>query len=140
MIEAVEIRSARDGLKLTLSDLAEHNSPSPSDSFVVTIQSCEVRAEARASSFMAADLGDYFQNIAENWRGWSGEKKWATLENDFELAATADNLGHVRLEFFLRSPYTGYQWELRGALELEAGQLDSIASEVRLFWSAPGAA
>jgi len=140
MTEPVEIRSARDGLKLTLSDLVEQNGSSLSDSFVVTIQSYEVRAEARASSFMAADLGDYFQDIADNWRGWSGEKKWATLENEFELAATADNLGHVRLEFFLRSPYTGYQWELRGALELEAGQLDSIANEVRLFCSAPGAA
>ena len=140
MTEPVEIRSARDGLRLTLSDLVEENGTALSDSFVVKIQSYEVRAEGRASSFMAADLGDYFQEIAENWRGWSGEKKWRTLENEFELTATADNTGHVRLEFFLRSPYTGYQWELRGALELEAGQLDSIANEVRSFWSAPGAA
>jgi hypothetical protein len=58
MTEPVEIRSARDGLKLTLSDLVEQNGSSLSDSFAVTIQSYEVRAEARASSFMAADLGD----------------------------------------------------------------------------------
>jgi len=140
MNRTVEIRSARDGMKLSLSDLIEEGGSALSGSFLVTIQNYEVRAEARASSFMTTDLGDYFQEIAKNWRGWPGAKKWETLENELELSATADKTGHVRLEFFLRPAYTGYHWELRGALELEAGQLDSIAQEVSFFWSAPSAA
>ena len=132
----VEIRSARDGVILTLANFVSEDSSALSESFLVSVQNHELRAEARASSFMAASLGKYFRDIAEHWRGWKGEKSWATLEGEFGFSATADNTGHVRLSYFLRPPYTGFQWELRGALELEAGQLDAIAAGVELAWPA----
>jgi primase-polymerase (primpol)-like protein len=69
--------------------------------------------------------------MASEWRGWAGEKTWATLEGEFELTATADSLGHIRLGFFLRPADTGFNWELRGALELDAGQLEAIAHEIK---------
>ena len=94
----------------------------------------------RASSFMASSLSAYFNDIANSWRGWEGEKKWATLEGELEFTATADNIGHVKLGILLRPPYTGFQWELRSALELEAGQLDAIAEEVTFAWNSASAA
>ena len=121
---------------MTLSNFVSEDSSALSESFLVTIQSHELRVETRASSFMAPSLSEYFRDIAEHWRGWKGEKRWATLEEEFSLTATADNLGHVRLGYLLRSPYTGFHWGLNGALELEAGQLDALASEVQLVWCA----
>jgi hypothetical protein len=134
MNRTVELRSSRDGLTLTLSNFVGEDSSHISESFLVLVQGYEVRAEARASSFMAPSLSEYFQDIADNWRGWQGEKCWATLEGEVQFSATADSIGHVRLAFFLRPAHTGYHWALRGALELEAGQLDSVAESVRAAW------
>ena len=140
MSHAVEIRSARDGVVLTLSEFVGDDHSSLADSFLVSIKNRELRVETRASSFMSASLSHYFQDIADNWRGWDGKKKWGTLEGEFELSATSDKTGHTRLAVFLRAPYTGYHWELRYALELEAGQLESIAKAVAVVWSTQSAA
>ena len=134
MSESVEIRSARDGMTLTLSNFVYRDNSPLAESFLVTIQSGEVRAETRASSYMATSLGEYFRDIAANWSGWKGEKNWETLEGEFKLTATADSTGHIRLGFSLRPPYTGYHWALCGALELEAGQLDALATDISLVW------
>jgi Family of unknown function (DUF6228) len=136
MDSTVEIRSARDGVTLRLSNFFGDNGSALSDSFLVSVVGYELHAATRASSCMGPNLADYFRDIAEHWRGWKGEKKWGTLEGEFELSATADSTGHVKLRFFLRAPETGYHWELSGAIELEAGQLDSIAADVRLAWPA----
>jgi hypothetical protein len=140
MSRTAEIRSARDGLVLTLSNFVHEDSSALSESFLASIKNYEIQVETRVSSFMAPSLGVYFQDIAKSWRGWKGEKKWATLEGEFEFIATCDSLGHVRLGVYLRSPHTGFHWELRTALELEAGQLDSIAREVSAAWDSEGAA
>lgn len=123
-------------MTITLSNFVAEDSSHLSESFAVAIQSYEVRAETRASSFMAPSLAAYFHDMADNWRGWEGEKRWSTLEGEFELSATADRVGHVRLAFFLRPANTGFHWELRGALELEAGQLVGISESIASVWPA----
>lgn len=137
MSREVCIVSARDGMSLTLSNFVSEDASHISESFLVEVKAYGMRAESRASTYMANDLGAFFQSIAIEWKGWKGEKLWSTLENELELKATSDSLGHVRLEFVLRKPHTGFNWEVRAALELEAGQLDGIAQDVQLAWNAP---
>jgi len=131
MSREVVIRSSRDGVTLTLSNFVPENGSPTSESFLVEVRGYDIRSEARASSFMAPDLGEFFASMASEWRGWTGEKTWATLDRELELTATADSLGHIRLAFFLRPADTGFNWELRGALELGAGQLEAIAHDVK---------
>lgn len=129
------IRSARDGVTLTLSNFVYEGEDSKSDSFLVEVKAYDLRAEARASTFMAADLGQFFTSLANDWRGGQDERTWTTLEGEFELTATSDALGHVRLAYFIRPPHTGFNWELRGVLELEAGQLESLALDAQAAWN-----
>jgi Family of unknown function (DUF6228) len=136
MSHEVSIRSSHDGLTLTLSNFLPENPSLISYSFLVQIKNYEIRAEARASNYMAADLPDFFSSLAKDWRGWKGERSWATLEEEFKLTATCDALGHIYLKFFLRPAYTGLHWELNGILEVEAGQLESIAEDVGKAWKA----
>jgi hypothetical protein len=84
---------------------------------------------------MTADLGEFFTSLAKDWKGWQGERTWATLEDEFQLTASSDSLGHVRLAYRIRPPHTGFNWELRGALELEAGQLESLALQAAEAWN-----
>jgi hypothetical protein len=130
----IEIRSARDGMVLTLSNLVQADQSALSESFLVSLKGYKLQAEIRASSFMAPNLGAFFRELSENWRGWEGKKSWATLEGELELSATSDSQGHIRLAYVVKRPHTDYQWELTGALELEAGQLAAIAAQAELAW------
>lgn len=135
MLREVSIVSARDGLSLTLSNFVSEDASNISESFLVEVRAYDICVETRASTYMANDLGAFSRAIATDWKGCKGDKVWSTLENEFELKATSDSLGHVRLEFVLRKPHTGFEWEVRAALELEAGQLDRIAQDVQLAWN-----
>jgi hypothetical protein len=119
---------------MTISNFVPEDESHISESFLVEVKGYGLRTEARASSYMAPDLDSFFASLAGDWKGWKGERTWATLEGEFQFTATTDSLGHVRLGYFLRPPQTGFNWELRGALELEAGQLEAIAKEAKSAW------
>jgi hypothetical protein len=128
------IRSARDGTTLTLSERVAEHAALEDGSFRVSFRCHDMHAEALVSSYFATDLGVFFGDLAANWRGWKGERRWGSLEEEFWLSALSDSTGHITLRCFLRAPYTGFHWEVNGALELEAGQLDSLAADVAAFW------
>jgi len=135
MLRTIEIRSVHDGTVLALSNFVAEDDSAISESFLVSVQNHQLKAEARASSYFAPDLAKYFDLMAKEWQGWEGERNWASLEGEFELKASMDKMGHVTLKYFLRPPHTGFHWELKGAIEIEAGQLESIAKEVRRAWA-----
>jgi len=76
-----------------------------------------------ASAFR--DLADYFGSLAADWKGWSGERTWRSLEG--ELALTAWHDGHVRLQVELRGPFDR-DWRLRCELTIEPGEQLSAAA------------
>jgi hypothetical protein len=120
---------------LKLSNFVLEDDSPTADSFLVEVNGHEIHAQTRVSSFMAADLGNFFADLARNWKGWEGAKVWSTLEGDFQLSAASDSVGHVRLAYSLRPADTGFNWELRGALEVEAGQLEHLAIEAARAWN-----
>jgi N-acetylglutamate synthase len=63
MNRIAEIRSARHGLVLTLSNFIQEDSSALSESFLVSIKGHEIQAETLASSFMASSLSAY----CESW-------------------------------------------------------------------------
>ena len=128
------LRSIHGDTSLTLSDFHPEYQSADADSFLVSVASGSWRGEVRASSFMASDLGDFFHGLALSWRGWEGERNWSTLEGEFTLCATSDRLRHIRLAFALSQPSIDLGWELKGALELEAGMLESAAKQVSAVW------
>jgi hypothetical protein len=136
MPPTLEIRSVRDGRVLVWGEFVDHDNTADADSFTVMLHRQDIKAQAKASSFMAPSLGGYFQSLASSWNGWSGPKEWSTLESEFILSATSDRTGHVTLAYRLRPPHTGYHRELSGALELESGQLELLARESSAVWAA----
>ena len=41
------------------------------------------------------------------------------------------------MKFTLSQPYTGFEWQVSGALELEAGSLECLAIVVSDAWNKP---
>jgi Family of unknown function (DUF6228) len=77
-------------------------------------------------------LAAFFRDLATHWRGWSGEKRWASLESQLTLRATSDSTGHTHLIVHLVGGPC-HDWRLVGWLTIEAGQLETIAVEIERF-------
>jgi hypothetical protein len=129
----ITIKSASDGKKFELSW------PEPHESFTNYVKvwviglSCDVSADV--DLHMSEPLPRFFQSLANSWRGWEGEKKWASLEEELKLSASIDHTGHVKLRIQLKSGHYAYDWRLETAVQLEAGQLEALAQEMTQFFA-----
>lgn len=45
----------------------------------------------------------FFENLAENWKGFEGKKEWSSLEGEFSLNCTSDRLGHFAFKVTIRN-------------------------------------
>jgi hypothetical protein len=75
-------------------------------------------------------LADFFADLADDWRGWSGTKVWNGMEGGLRLSCTHDKVGHITMRVSL-SRHSGTGWETHVDVPLEAGQLDHVATEMR---------
>jgi hypothetical protein len=68
--------------------------------------------------------------MAENWRGWRGERSYHSLERDLETVATHD--GHVRLALRLNQNSGPAAWTVDADASIDPGEdLSAAATAVR---------
>ncbi len=101
------------------------------DYFTAELSVSTLRAELRVYAFLGEGLPRLFEDMAIEWRGWSGAKRWRSLEGKIELSATHDGLGRIGLLVVLSEPYG--EWKAEGTVALEAGSLDTPARRLRDF-------
>jgi hypothetical protein len=103
-----------------------------SEHFRVTIRSRNLLASSQVYAFDPYNDGLrlFFEDLAANWKGWSGEKKWSSLEGELSLVCTSDSLGHIEIEATLKDI-----WSVRNSFYVDAGQLQSIAIDVGKFFN-----
>lgn len=105
------------------------------ESFVVRIEEPGLSAAARIeNSGVIQGPETFFQDIAQNWRGWEGEKTWYALEGELELTATSDSLGHITIHVQLRPTAGPEGWRVISYAYAEAGQLDSLSRRATQFF------
>jgi Family of unknown function (DUF6228) len=105
----------------------------PGDEWRAQIDVGDLKAEAKVYERYSREelqLDRYFADLANQWRGWDGEKEWEAF--GLRLAARHDGLGHVTLDVTLEDDYaTASRWRVRASLELDAGVLDRLAVQAR---------
>lgn len=77
-------------------------------------------------------LHRFFRGLANAWRGWEGAKEWSAIENDLQMSAEHDGIGHITLSIRLESDSGGrhYEhWHAQREIELVAGELEKIADD-----------
>jgi hypothetical protein len=79
-------------------------------------------------------LDDFFEQQAQDWRGWEGVREWNSLEGDLRIEARHE-YGHVQLRVTVRKALTDWgngSWLATGDLTIDPGeQLTCVAAEVK---------
>jgi hypothetical protein len=103
-----------------------------SEYFIVSVTAHNLTASAQVYAWNPFDRGliHFFDDMAANWKGWSGEKVWSSLEGELGLVCTSDSLGHIEIEVALYDV-----WTLKHVLHVDSGQLQDITLGVRRFFT-----
>ncbi len=127
------IKCLEDG-ELEFSEKEGLRQSDGSEYFHVAIKSKHLSAFAAVYAFDPYDsnLVGFFEDLAKNWKGFDGEKSWSSLEEEFSLVCTSDDLGHFSLEVTIRNNMD--TWRAKKTIFIESGQLENIALEVKEFF------
>jgi hypothetical protein len=121
---------ATDGSRLSVALLGrtEHET-----NFSVSVETPWLRASAPASTYVNGSPAALFRDLADNWRGWTGEKRWEDIEGRVRFAAMTDSKGHVSLNVGLKGQ--NYPDRADVSLRFEAGALDAMSRRVNSLFS-----
>lgn len=107
-----------------------------------TVEVCAPGLSARVDEAVAVawdpapDLPAFLGGLAEDFRGWSGERQWHSLERDLAVTAVFRSGGHVGLTWTLW-PWPARRhggWSTTVTTWQEAGeQMTALAADVRAF-------
>lgn len=137
MVKELTIKSSRSAGKLKLSEPKPPGSGHPVQYLRVSLEDREIAvSSARIYIYEPYDLVALFDDLAANWKGWSDEKEWRSVEGDFALSCTSDGLGHAALRVTLKSGVYEDDWCVQAVIHVDAGQLEDLASRVRVFFRA----
>lgn len=67
---------------------------------------------------------EFFEAMAHDWRGWQEPKVYSN--SGVKLVGVSDKTGHIKLTVQIQGP----SWSTKACINLEAGQLDSLARQV----------
>ena len=124
----VIIKSADSSASLVFSDIE-------GDYFTARFLSPELNVSKRVWGYTDCELlVDLFEYLAQEWKGWDGEKNWSSLEGEFSVSCSADKKGHVHLRLKFKQHEGREPWAAEPSLNLEAGMLEGVARNVRRFF------
>ncbi|MFD5783186.1 DUF6228 family protein [Streptomyces sp. NPDC126933] len=81
------------------------------------------------------DMVPFLEELAADFRGWDGERRWQTNDRELTVSAVFRTGGHVGLTWTLRPwPKSAGGWSASMTTWLEAGeQMASLAADARQF-------
>lgn len=72
-------------------------------------------------------LAAFFSGLADQWRGWEGQRVFESIEGDLRIQAAHD--GHVSLRVLLWESTVPDGWRVEAAVRLDAGEALSRAAQ-----------
>ena len=128
-MDTAVIKSVNTSATLTFCDR-------DADYFTVVYESPSVILKKRVWGYTDCDfLVNLFSFIAKEWKGWQGAQEWASIEGEFAICATSDNLGHVMLTIKIKEFDGPEVWDSIVQLGIDASQTENIAKSVRTFFA-----
>lgn len=77
-------------------------------------------------------LADFFRELANDHRGWDGDKHWQSLGATLKIRADHDQINSTRLYLTLTGGAVP-QWTLHAELHVDPGRFDRVAINLDLY-------
>lgn len=79
-------------------------------------------------------LDTFLASLAEDFRGWQGERTWHSLCHDLTLSAEHHSGGHVRLRWAISDGEPTEEWRFETSTWHQAGEdMRTLAADIRVF-------
>ncbi len=105
------------------------------DSFIVEVGATDFHASTRVENpGYGHPPSKLFEELALSWKGWTGTKVWVAMEGELELKANCDSVGHVIVTVSIPAYASARKWSSQAYVPIEAGQLERVAREAKLFF------
>lgn len=88
-------------------------------------------AQLQINDHLPQNFSAFFEDLSQNWKGWSGRKTYESLEPGLLIEATHDQKALCTLRVSLR-PNLG-TWCVTSDLTVEAGDLRHLAAQSKHF-------
>lgn len=106
--------------------------------FEAKFVSVDLTARIEVVDTHSAPWVTYFDDLAESWKGWTGDKAHESLEHHLRIGAICDSAGHIELCVRLHEYSLEPEWTMEGRIEIVAGNLDELARQARSFFDPRG--
>ena len=81
-----------------------------------------------------AGIATLFDACARDWKGWSDQRFWESIEGDLRIDVSSSWTGRITIEVCIRDTGGTENWLVRVPVFTEAGALDRIARQCRTFF------
>ncbi|MBP6218909.1 MAG: hypothetical protein KA436_10010 [Oligoflexales bacterium] len=99
------------------------------------IQMESTNSSVKSTVYMYKDiplLGDFFEDLAQNWKGWEGKRIFRSVESDFRIEAVHDHRSRVDFCIFLEgSMGSASAWSHSEHIQVECGTLSNLSKDVQ---------
>lgn len=128
------IRGDADGASIEFSEKEGLTRADGSEFYLVTLRGDHFEASIKVYAFVpdGHNLPKFFDDLAYIWKGWDGQKKWSSLEGEFELSCEHDEIGHIATTAKICS--RGESWTGQISFNLPPGELEEIAKSINRFF------
>ena len=100
--------------------------------YVARLEARSVSARVEVSDHLPDRFAQFFASLAQEWKGWAGERAYESLEPLLGISAKHDGKGLVQFTVLLRAgARERFGWSVSQRLSVELGQLESIAVAAR---------
>jgi hypothetical protein len=117
-MEEVTITSI-EGRKLRLSQVRRHVDPGEPWSFSAELALPTATASGSVWEY-GPGIAPFFRSLANDWKGWEGERSYSSLEGQLHLQCRHDGKGIVELQVTLGKPEPP-SWALSATMTIGAG-------------------
>jgi hypothetical protein len=133
-MEEVTITSI-EGRKLRLSQVRRHVDSREPWSFSAELALSTAMASGSVWEY-GPGIAPFFRSLANDWRGWEGERSYSSLEGELLLQCRHDGRGLVEFRVTLGRPELP-SWALAATMTFGAGaHLEGIADDVDTLFAA----
>ena len=102
--------------------------------YTAELNSKSLTATVKVYDHLPQRFREFFGQIAQDWRGWSGAREYESLEPMLKISATHNNIGRISFEGSLSAgAETMFDWTASQVLTVDPGAADSIAANAAEF-------